>query len=111
MNFLEWHKAYHNKKIFKLFSEFSKYELKILNKLGIIIEDKIYTEYEYECFKLELGKYYIDDDIDDNMDEEDWEYVESLENKNVSREEYNKIKKKFDKIGEKYQNQLNKLNF
>lgn len=105
MSFLEWQNDYHNKSIIYLISEFTKDEISQLEKLGITMEDKIYTEYEYESIKLELGKYYIEE----GMDEEELENVDSLDDKNVSREEYNKILKKFDEIDRKYQDKFNKF--
>ena len=107
MSFEQWDEIYRNKKIIYIIEEFDESELETLKRLGIIIEDKVYTEYEFECLKLELGKYYIDD----NMDEEDWECVEPLEDKNVSREDYNRVKNKFDELDEKYQSLFNKISF
>ena len=105
MSFLEWQNDYHNKRIIYLISEFTKDEISQLEKLGITMEDKIYTEYEYESVKLELGKYYIEE----GMDEEELENAESLDDKNVSREEYNKILKKFDELDRKYQDKFNEF--
>ena len=105
MSFLEWQNDYHNKSIIYLISEFTKDEISQLENIGITIEDKIYTEYEYESIKLELGKYFVEE----GMDEEELENVESLDDKNVSREEYNKILKYFDEIDRKYQDRFNKF--
>lgn len=105
MSFLEWQNDYHNKRIIYLISEFTKDELNQLERLGITIKDKVYTEYEYESIKLELGKYYIEE----GMDEEELENVETLDDKNVSREDYNKILKNFDEIDRKYQDKFNKF--
>lgn len=107
MKFKEWQNAYRNKKIFDIFSEFTENEIKILEKLGIIIENKVYTEYEYTNFKLELNNYIIEGELD----EEDWEYVKFLSDKDVAKKDFDKIKKKFDEIDEKYKNKINKLNF
>ena len=107
MNFEEWQEAYHTKKIFDIFSEFSNDELETLKKLGITIENKVYTEYEYETIKLELGKYYKEDD----MDQEELDMVESLSEKNVTDNEYKAVIEKFDMLDKKYENQFNKIKF
>lgn len=105
MSFEQWDEIYRNKKIIYIIEEFNESELEIFKKLGIIIEDKVYTEYEFECLKLELGKYYRED----GMDQEDLEYTESLADKNVADEEYNAIMKKIDEIESKYENAFAKF--
>ena len=32
--------------------------LKILKKLGIQLENKLYTEYEFECLRVDVAEYY-----------------------------------------------------
>lgn len=105
MSFEQWDEIYRNKKIIYIIEEFNESELEIFKKLGIIIEDKVYTEYEFECLKLELGKYYRED----GMDQEDLEYTESLADKNVADEEYNAIMKKIDEIESNYENAFAKF--
>lgn len=105
MSFEQWDEIYRNKKIIYIIEEFSESELEIFKKLGIIIEDKVYTEYEFECLKLELGKYYRED----GMDKEDLEITESLADKNVADEEYNAIMKKIYEIESKYENAFAKF--
>ncbi len=54
----EWKEKYHNKR----FIDFSKYitekEKQTLKKLNIEIEDKIYTEYEFNRVELDLYSYH-----------------------------------------------------
>lgn len=54
----KWKEKYHNKR----FIDFSKYitekEKQTLKKLNIKIEDKIYTEYEFDRIELDLYSYY-----------------------------------------------------
>ena len=107
MNFEEWQDAYHTKKIFDIFKEFSKGELKTLKKLGIIIENKIYTEYEYDIIKLELGKYYKEE----GMDQEELDMVELLSGKKVTDNEYKAVIEKFNMLDKKYENLFNKIKF
>lgn len=71
-------------------------DIKVLEKLGIKVEDKIYTAFEYEIFSGEVSKYYKEDDYS----KEDLEFVKSLEETGVSQEEYNDIIKKMDKMAE-----------
>lgn len=106
MNFYEWQKKYHEKKIIKLIEEVTKKEIKTLQKLGIEIENKIYTEYEYEILKLELIKYYKNYD----MDKEELKKVKPLVN-GVTRSKYNELLEKFYQIDKKYENSFNKISF
>lgn len=100
-----WNYEYHNKKIINVKNELASENLDIIAKLGIIIKDGMYTEYEYECLKLDISAYYIEDD----MDEEELEYAKSLDETGVSRTEYNNLLKVFEQIDEKYQNKFCKI--
>lgn len=106
MNFYEWQKKYHEKKIIKLIEEVTKKEIKTLQKLGIEIENKTYTEYEYEILKLELIKYYKNYD----MDKEELKKAKPLIN-GVTRSKYNELLEKFYQIDRKYENFFNKISF
>ena len=61
MGYDEWHKEYLEKKIVNIKNELDTKDLKILSKLNIKIEDKVYTEYELETLTVEVGAYYKDD--------------------------------------------------
>lgn len=37
-------------------------EFKTLEKLGIKIENKLYTEYEFECLRVDVAEYYEQED-------------------------------------------------
>ncbi len=106
MNFYEWQKNYHEKEIIKLKEELTKKEIKILERLGIEIKDKTYTEYEYEILKLELIKYYKNYD----MDKEELKKVKPLINK-ITRSMYNELLEKFYQIDKKNENLFNKISF
>lgn len=103
----EWRIAYHKKPIINFIKDLSSKDLEIFEKLGIKIEDKTYTEYEFDDFDDELLKYYIDE----SMDKEELAEAKPLEGTGVSREEYNYILEKFDKIREKYSDKFNKMSF
>ncbi len=68
----------------------------IFNKLEILIEDKLYTEYEYDLIDEKVLEYY--------SDETDSTYVppKSLSEKNVSNKEYEEVLNVFSKIVEDY---------
>ena len=70
----------------------------MINKLGIKIKDKIYTEYEFEVLNMDLLAYYKDDD----MNEEELEMTKDLEKTGVSREKYNRLIEKVEEINKIY---------
>lgn len=73
-------------------------DIEILSKLGIEVKDKIYTQYDFEIFMINVGTY----DRDDTMSELDLEYTKDLDNIGVSQKEYKKIQNKVDNIYDKY---------
>ena len=86
-----WDKKYHTLEYICIYSILNKEEIAILSKLGIEVQNKKYTEYEYELIQRELN-YYME------IDEEDSEVVETLKStrkyisdKDVSQEEFDKI--------------------
>lgn len=104
MNIEEWKYNYHNKKIIDIKKELRSEETELLKMLNIFLEDKIYTEYEYECLKLDISEYYKED----GMDKEELECVKPLE-KGVTRKDYNNLLKTFDKIDKKYEDKFSKI--
>ena len=106
MKFKEWQKNYHEKEIIKLKKELTNKEQEIIESLGIKLKNKIYTEYEYESLKINLIKYYKNDD----MDKEELDNVKPLVN-GINRDEYNELLKKFDKLDKKYEVSFNKITF
>lgn len=104
MNIENWKYNYHNKKIIDIKKELRSEEIELLKKLNISLEDKIYTEYEYDCLKLDIAEYYKEDD----MDKEELEYVKPLKN-GITRKDYNNLLKTFDKIEKKYEDKFNKI--
>ena len=98
MNYEEWHKEYMEKKIINLKNELNEKDIEVLSKLDIEVQDKIYTQYDFEIFMINVGAY----DRDDTMSELDLEYAKDLNSTGVSRKEYKKMQDKVDKIYDKY---------
>lgn len=98
----EWEKKYHEKRFIDLKKYVNDANLDLLKKLGIEIEDKIYTEYEFDILDENLFEYYIDDDILKTASKEELELTKPLEGTGVSREEYNRLVDLFSKIATDY---------
>ena len=62
-NFDEWHERYKTKEVIHIKSNLDSNDIEILRKLGIEIEDKTYTCYEFDVIDGELILYYLDDDM------------------------------------------------
>ena len=98
MDYEEWHKEYLEKKIINLINELNEKDIDILTKLGIEVQDKIYTQCDFDIFMAKVGAF----DKDDTMSELDLEYTKDLNSTEVSQKEYKKIQDKIDKIYDKY---------
>ena len=59
MDFDTWHERYKNKEIINIREHLDSNDIEILNKLGINIEDRLYTCYEFDIIDGELIKYYL----------------------------------------------------
>ena len=94
----DWDKKYHNLEIIDINKYLTLNDKKILERLGIKVKDKIYTEYEYECLRMNFLTYY--DDPEDDLSEEELKYQKSLDGTGVTREEYNTVLKKLETINE-----------
>lgn len=95
----KWLDQYMNKEIREIKSLFSANNLEKLIKLGIEIKDSKYTENELDLIEMDLYAYYKDCK---EMTKEELEETKELKDTGVSRLEYNKILKKFDKIANKF---------
>lgn len=93
-----WDIKYHNLEIIDINKHLTSADKKILDKLGIKIKNKKYTEYEYECLRMDFLVYY--DDPEDDLSEEELQYQKSLDGTGVTREEYNTVLKKLETINE-----------
>ena len=96
----EWDEKYHNLEVIDVKKHLSSKDIKTLKKLGIKVKNKIYTEYEFECLTMDLLAYYDDPEMD--LSEEEKEFQKSLDGTNVSREEYNEVLNKVQKINERF---------
>lgn len=97
--YAEWNKKYHNEEIVDLKKYLTWKDKKTLKRLGIKIMNKKYTEYEFECLTMDLLAYYDDPEMD--LPEEEKQFQKSLEDTKVSREEYNLLLDKAQRINEK----------
>lgn len=93
-NYTKWNYTYRNKEILDVKEYFTTEEFNIMEKLGIKVKNKIYTEYDIEILRMDFITYYSDDD----MDEEELEMSKSLDGTGVSREEYNKLLEKINSM-------------
>lgn len=94
--FEQWYDEYCNKKFISLSKYFDESDFMVLNKLGIIIEEKIYTEREFELIDMSIYEYYEENEAG--------EMIESklLKKKSVTKEEYRKVLNIFMKISSDY---------
>ena len=58
--------ASEKKEIINIREHLDSNDIEILNKLGINIEDRLYTCYEFDIIDGELIKYYLSDDMDED---------------------------------------------
>lgn len=91
-DFEKWHERYRTKGVINIKSHLDSNDIEILKKLGIVIEDKIYTCYEFDLIDGDLILYYLADD----MTEEEKKESKPLDGTGVTRSEYNWVLKKFE---------------
>ena len=96
----EWREKYYNLEIININKYLTQTDKKLLEKLGIKIKDKIYTEFECECLYMDFLKYY--DDSENDLSEDERKYQKSLDGTGVTREEYNEVLKKIEKINNNF---------
>ena len=96
-DFDSWYDKYSTDEIVDIKKFLGMDDINLLKKLNIKIKNKIYTEQEVEILNMDLLSYYLVDD----MDEEELKQSKLLP-KDVSREEYNNLLEKINKISEDY---------
>ena len=96
-DFDSWYDKYSTEEIVDIKKFLNRDDINLLKKLNIKIKNKIYTEQEVEILNMDLLSYYIADD----MEIEELKMSKKLP-KDVSREEYNKLLGKINKIIENY---------
>lgn len=87
-----WHYNYCNKKILNIYDYFSKQDILILKKLNINIENKLYSQREFDVINELLFNYY-----EVNQNDEIIQSI-TLKKLNISKEQYRKILDIFSKI-------------
>lgn len=92
----EWREKYYNLEIININEYLTQTDKQLLEKLGIKIKDKIYTEFECECLYIDFLKYY--DDPENDLSEDERKYQKSLDGTGVTREEYNAVLKKIETL-------------
>lgn len=96
-DFDSWYDKYSTDEIVDIKKFLNRDDINLLKKLNIKIKNKIYTEQEVEILSMDLLSYYIADD----MEIEEINMSKDLP-KDVSREEYNNLLEKVNKISEDY---------
>ena len=96
-DFDSWYDKYSTDEIVDIKKFLNRDDINLLKKLNIKIKNKIYTEQEVEILNMDLLSYYIADD----MEIEEINMSKDLP-KDVSREEYNNLLEKVNKISEDY---------
>ena len=97
-NYEEWKDKYYNKEYIEIMKFLSNEDIEVVKKLGITIENKIYTEYELEIVYMKVLNYYKNDE----MDKEDLELSKSLDGTGVSKKEYDDLLGKIEKLNNHY---------
>lgn len=96
----KWEEKYYNKRFIEIEKYLTEEDFDLFNKLGIEVEKKIYTEYEFGLLNMDLLAYYDDPEMD--LSDEEKKFQKSLEGTNVSREEYNEVLNRVQKINENF---------
>lgn len=96
-DFDSWYDKYSTEEIVDIKKNLNRDDITLLKKFNIKIKNKIYTEQEVEILNMDLLSYYIADD----MEIEEINMSKDLP-KDVSREEYNNLLEKVNKISEDY---------
>ena len=58
IDYEKWQEKYYNSRTIYIYDFFNKNDFKVLEKLNITVEDKKYTESEYDVIKFFLNLYY-----------------------------------------------------
>lgn len=94
----DWKERYYNKRNINIMNFLNNNDIELLNKLGITVESKLYSNYEFDIIDGLLIRYYIDED----MSEEELAESKTLEGTGVTREEYDLLIEKFENISLDY---------
>lgn len=89
---------YHNLPVVDVMKELSKESIEIIKKLGIKVEEKIYTEYEFDLLEMDISEYYTFE----GMTEEELSYIKSLEGTGVTNNDVEKVLHEIYEISRKH---------
>lgn len=98
MDFDKWYEKYSTKELVDLKKYLSQSDFDIIKKLNIEINDKVYTEQEFEYLDMDLLAFYRNEK---EMDEDEIKESKELP-ENVTRNEYNKLLEKVNNIFVEY---------
>lgn len=95
----EWNEKYHNVKFIDLFMYFSTEQKDLLKKFGIILEEKLYTEFEFDVIYEKLILFYKNEE---EMDEYELNECEELPN-GIDRAQFDELLSVMCKVRNKYE--------
>ena len=85
----QWKEKYYKDKIVDYSNYFTDNDIKLLHKLEVYInKNKIYTEYEHECFEMDIIAFYEDAE---NIDGTKEPPIKNIDKFGVSREDYKRL--------------------
>lgn len=93
-----WRERYSTKEFIDLKKYLNSFDIELLKKLGIEVQDKLYTEREFDVLDDRLFLYYVSEETT----EDELELILPLEGTGVSRKEYNRLVDIFTKIESDY---------
>lgn len=98
INYDVWLKNYNTKKKIKIKEKLDDKDIEVLQKLDIIVEDKDYTQCEYDHILYSLLEYWTDDEEQKKFKKEEFCYLRFLKEKGVDKKEYDRLLNKIIKI-------------
>lgn len=93
VTFKQWHYKYSNKRFIDILKYLSNSDLIILQKFNILLENRLYTEREFDIYNMQLLSYF-----NENPNKQ----LSILNKINVLKEDYDKILNIFNKIAQIY---------
>ena len=76
--------------VYAIFNESKNiWALNILKKLGIKLENKLYTEYEFECLRVDVAEYYENEEkLPTEITKEDYRKIRKILDNTFGEERY-----------------------
>ena len=94
----KWNDKYHNVKFIDLFMYFTPEEKELLKRFDIVLEDKLYTEYEFDVIDEKLILYYKNEE---EMEEDELKECKELPS-DVDRAQFMELLAIMDRVRDKY---------